>query len=69
MELYRAARALREDIHAVVINTSMEDSPATDFQFELWGQIATRSTGLAGQWRCIQKYILTLITGLPQVID
>lgn len=47
MELCRAARALREDIHAVVINTSMEDSPATDFQFELWGQIATRTTGLA----------------------
>lgn len=67
MELCRAARALREDTHAVVINTFMEDSPATDFQFELWGQIANSYHWFGGQWRCIQKYILTLITGLPQV--
>lgn len=31
----------------VDINTSMEGLPATDFQFELWGQIATCTTVLA----------------------
>lgn len=46
MKLCRAARAVREGFHAIDIKTSMEDSPATDFQFELWGQIATRTTGL-----------------------
>lgn len=59
MELCRVARALREHIQEG-INTSVENSPAKDFQFELWGQIACCTVGVGGRWRCIQKHVLTV---------